>query len=335
MAVKYFSTENSPLLDKRWYVRDDEIQIDDYSSPSSSSTDVFKSSSPFSYFENNRTQPRFRRYIILLLAFFASLCIALFCLTGYALHGHERYHDSHHMNRGTKNHGHSGKRTKIHNRDGLLDTSGGTVNATTSNNDTKAHRKHKKGHKKRNRKRHEDQIIAEKAFQKHLLDHSSTRKNLPDPCHGEIVIIRHCEKKGSIKGHCNHVGYERAEYIATFFSNGKDNENKIGNDYSEGANHQLVPSYLFATSPGHRNPHIKNYREIETLQLLSSLLGLEINSSYGMNNREDLTKHLFELLKNGDLCGRVALISWKHGDVPRLARRYVNIVFCYVVMLCL
>ncbi len=321
MAVKYFSTENSPLLDERCYVRDDEIQMDDYSSVSSSSTDTFKSSSPIPYLNDNPVQSTFRRHTVLFLASFASLCIVLVFLTGYSLYGHEQYHNSLH-----------GKGKQSRSRDGNLDSNGDASNTTASNTSADIDSQIKKRgthNKKRNRKRHEDQIIAERAFRKHLVDHSSLNKNLPYQCHAQIIIIRHCEKKGSIRGHCNRVGYERAEYIATFFSNNKDHDSEI-----EDLNHIHVPSYLFATSPGHRNPHVKNYREIETLQPLSSILGVEINSKYGMNNKEELTKHLFELLKHGDLCGKVALISWKHDDVPRLARRYVPVhilisSFCY------
>jgi len=170
------------------------------------------------------------------------------------------------------------------------------------------------------------------------------------------VIIRHCEK-GKIKEHCNDIGFQRADYIATLFDSGDNSNNDNDDDEEEEDNHDVenvhqkntsndnndddsddddqvhlitssnqeskwpAPSYLYATNPGQRkNSNVRNYREIETIQPLATKLSLPIHTQYGMNNKEELTNELYNLLQNGTLCNKVVLISWKHEDIPRLAR---------------
>lgn len=129
-----------------------------------------------------------------------------------------------------------------------------------------------------------------------------------EDCHATVVIIRHCEK-GSIREHCSPLGFKRAEYISSLFGDDKDSR-------------WPAPSYLFATSPGQRkNKLVKNLREIETVQPLSDKIGVPINTSFGMKNHAAFSDHIFNLLKSSDMCGKVALVSWKHEDILNVARR--------------
>lgn len=129
----------------------------------------------------------------------------------------------------------------------------------------------------------------------------------PEGCQATVVIIRHCEK-GSIREHCNAIGFERAQYIATLFGNDEQSR-------------WPAPSYLFATAPGQRkNEDVQNWREVETIQPLSNKISVPIETQYGMDNKKEFAKHIFHLLRDGNLCGKVALISWKHEDIPSLAR---------------
>ncbi len=139
------------------------------------------------------------------------------------------------------------------------------------------------------------------------IDAKSTAKPPPEGCQGTVIIIRHCEK-GSIREHCDTMGFERAHYISTLFG-------------AEAEARWPAPSYLFALAPGERhNKHVNNYREVETLQPLSDKIGVPIDSSFGMDNKKDFSDHIFSLLRSGKMCGKVALISWKHQDIPHLAR---------------
>ena len=129
----------------------------------------------------------------------------------------------------------------------------------------------------------------------------------PEGCHGTVIIIRHCEK-GSIREHCNTIGFERAEYISSLFG-------------SEPEARWPAPSYLFALAPGERhNTYVNNWREVETIQPLSDKIGVPIYTSFGMDHKKDFAKHLFQMLRSGEMCGKVALVSWKHEDIPHLAR---------------
>jgi len=199
---------------------------------------------------------------------------------------------------------------------------------------TRKHHKHSKHHKVK-----KEQKEARKAFQSNLYQpsmeveifyHSSKKereqllmsssssiverlgegkpKNLPHVgCQATVILIRHCEK-GSIREHCNAIGFERASYIANIFGN-------------EAETKWPAPSYLFATTPGDRSNHrVRNYREIETLQPLSDKIDVPINSEYGTSNRKAFAKDIFHMLRSGAMCGKVALISWKHEDIPHLAR---------------
>ena len=182
-----------------------------------------------------------------------------------------------------------------------------------------------------------DQRVAEEAFQNNLakpsleaemyydgtteekdnpvLGSSSSHQTLSSPpqapppggCQATVILMRHCEK-GSIREHCNYLGFERANYISTLFGDDPDAR-------------WPAPSYLFALAPGERsNKDVKNWREVETIQPLSNKIGVAIDDSFGMETKNEFAKHIFHLLRSGEMCGKVALVSWKHEDMPHLAR---------------
>ena len=119
--------------------------------------------------------------------------------------------------------------------------------------------------------------------------------------------MRHCEK-GSLKKHCDYIGLERSVYLASLFGN-------KGERYPS-------PSYIFAESPDGRHNSLKrNYREVETAGPLSQKTGVDVDASYNTDSERDLIEHLGSLLKRGDLCGKVAVIVWKHSSSGRLAHK--------------
>lgn len=129
----------------------------------------------------------------------------------------------------------------------------------------------------------------------------------PKGCKAVVIIIRHCEK-GSIREHCNAIGFQRANYIASLF--GDDKESRWP-----------APDYLFALAPGERrNINVNNWREIETLQPLSKKIEVPIDYSFGMHTKQEFAMHIFNMLRTGEMCGKVAVVSWKHEDIPHLAR---------------
>ncbi len=104
------------------------------------------------------------------------------------------------------------------------------------------------------------------------------------------------------------IGFERANYISTLFGN--DDER------------WPAPSRLYALNPGSRaNKDVQNWREVETIMPLSKKLNLTIDSSYNLKDVNDFAHHIFGLLLSGEICGNIALVSWKHDDLPKLAQR--------------
>ena len=119
--------------------------------------------------------------------------------------------------------------------------------------------------------------------------------------------MRHCEK-GNLKKHCDYIGLERSVYLASLF--GDKNER------------WPTPAYIFAESPdGRRNSYKRNYREVETAGPLSQKTGVEVDASYNTVTESDLVDYVADLLKRGDLCGKLVVIVWKHSGIGRLARK--------------
>jgi hypothetical protein len=53
---------------------------------------------------------------------------------------------------------------------------------------------------------------------------------------------------------------------------------------------------------------------------LSEKLGVPVDSTYSTKKANHLTKKLLTSLAAGEMCGKTALISWKHSEIGHLAR---------------
>ncbi|EEC47495.1 predicted protein [Phaeodactylum tricornutum CCAP 1055/1] len=127
----------------------------------------------------------------------------------------------------------------------------------------------------------------------------------PEGCEATVVIVRHCEK-GNIREHCNYAGYERSVYLSTLFG--------------DAGERWPAPSFIFAMSPGGRHKKRKmNFREIETVGPLSDKIGVPVDYSYSEKTVNKMAAEILTFLQTGALCGKVALISWKHSNIGHLA----------------
>jgi hypothetical protein len=143
---------------------------------------------------------------------------------------------------------------------------------------------------------------------------SSTMKNPNIPstgCEGTIMLLRHCEK-GNLKSHCNYSGYERSVYLASLFGDKK-------------AERWPKPSDIYALNRARiskKKKHLKkvNLREVETVQTLASKHNIAINQEYTVDTTDELAEHLLRKVVDGDICGKLVVVSWKHSDIPRLAQ---------------
>jgi len=127
----------------------------------------------------------------------------------------------------------------------------------------------------------------------------------PDGCEGTVVIVRHCEK-ASIREHCSYIGYERSVFLATLFGSRNARWPK--------------PSFIYAESPiGRNNPRKHNFREVETVLPLADKAGLTINSSFQSVSR--LADDIIGKLASGEMCGKVAVVAWKHSGIVSLANK--------------
>ena len=120
----------------------------------------------------------------------------------------------------------------------------------------------------------------------------------PVGCEATILLLRHCEKESEYE-HCNYVGYERAAFLPTLFGDGDER--------------WPTPNYVFALNPGDRGTTWKkNFREVELILPLAEKANVTINAAYGADDASHLARHYHEMLKSGEACGKLAVVSWKH-----------------------
>jgi hypothetical protein len=135
---------------------------------------------------------------------------------------------------------------------------------------------------------------------------ASEKQKKADPeisgCEATIMLIRHCEK-GELRSHCSFMGYERSAYLSTLFGDDK---------------RWPAPAQIFALNKG--RTHKLNFREVETVQAISDTVHVPVNSEYSTAETKELSKVLLEQLLEGELCGKLVLVSWQHSDIPRLAQ---------------
>ena len=137
-------------------------------------------------------------------------------------------------------------------------------------------------------------------------DYRHEDAGLKENCESTVLIVRHCEK-GKVREHCDYLGFERSVYLATLF----------GDNYSQ---RWPAPSYIYALSPdGRKNKEKLNFREVETVGALAEKVNVTIDTRYNVNEVNDLSEDILALLKSGELCGKLTLISWKHSNIGHLA----------------
>jgi len=138
----------------------------------------------------------------------------------------------------------------------------------------------------------------------------SQSKRVSKGCESTLLVMRHCEKLGPYttdsegNEHCSYIGFERAKFLATLF--GSSNSGDVTERWP-------APLHLFALAPdrGYR----WNFREWETLYPLSKKLGIDID----IVGKNEFASEYFDLLRSGQLCGQVAVISWKHEYISDLS----------------
>ena len=135
----------------------------------------------------------------------------------------------------------------------------------------------------------------------------SLLKMAPEGCETTVMLIRHCEKY-NLKSHCNYVGYERAMYLATQFGHDKSNR-------------WPAPSKIYALQVKRRHGKHKNFRELETVQEIAKKFKLPINEEFHTSDTKQLATTLLRSILQGEHCGGLILISWKHSNLPNLARK--------------
>ena len=115
-----------------------------------------------------------------------------------------------------------------------------------------------------------------------------------------ILLIRHGEKPWA-GSHLSMLGVERAKALPRLFGGA-----------NEAPPHNLPrPDALFAAAPKK-----KSNRPKETLIPLSEALGLPIDAHYSDDDGGGLAKRLL----GGGFAGKVVLVSWRHDNLPALAK---------------
>jgi len=133
----------------------------------------------------------------------------------------------------------------------------------------------------------------------------------PLGCEATVLLLRHCEKPNPQKitesddGHCSYLGYERSHHLATLFGSRWPMPYKL---------------YAMTTKRTHHDrPDHNNFRQVETLTPLARKSGLEIKCNYTSHKSSKLANDIFRDLRDGSLCGRSVVVSWKHSRMNEMA----------------
>lgn len=137
---------------------------------------------------------------------------------------------------------------------------------------------------------------------------SKASSSSPQPapgCEATVMLLRHCEK-GTLKSHCNYLGYERSVYLASLFGD-------------SASARWPAPAKIYALNKGRKHKKV-NLREQETVDALAARHGLVVNNDYSVETGAALAGRLLNEVVDGGLCGRLVVVSWKHSDLPLLAQ---------------
>jgi hypothetical protein len=118
----------------------------------------------------------------------------------------------------------------------------------------------------------------------------------------EVLIIRHAEKPDDDSIHLSPRGQRRAEALPQLFMNSPDRPDPFPK-----------PDFIFATKKSHHSN-----RPVETVTPLARALNLDIHARFKDEEVEELAT---ELLTNPRYAGKVVLVCWHHGKIPKLARK--------------
>jgi uncharacterized membrane protein len=146
-------------------------------------------------------------------------------------------------------------------------------------------------------------------------------KTVPkDECKVTVLITRHCNDYGvyamedadSGDKHCSFVGYERTEYFAEKFESHKAQTNE------QVHRRWPLPSALYALLPEQATQIGGiNYRQIEMLLPLAKRTHVSIQV---VGTPEQVAESIHKKLQqDGDICGQVMVIAWKHRFIPNVA----------------
>jgi hypothetical protein len=131
--------------------------------------------------------------------------------------------------------------------------------------------------------------------------------SVPEGCESTVMLVRHCEKY-NLRSHCNYVGYERSMYLATQFG-------------YESSDRWPPPSKIYSLQVKRRHGKHKNFREVETAQAIANKFLLPIDEDYHTRDTKHLARDILRSILKGEKCGKLVLITWKHSDLPYLARK--------------
>jgi hypothetical protein len=125
-----------------------------------------------------------------------------------------------------------------------------------------------------------------------------------------VILLRHCEKM-DIREHCAYTGYERSVYLASLFGTSSRRP-----PYPKWP----APKLILAERPdGRHNWRKFNFREVETVAPLAKQTGVPIDASF--QSVHQVAKKLERDLEAGRLCGKLAVVAWKHSGIGHLASR--------------
>lgn len=127
----------------------------------------------------------------------------------------------------------------------------------------------------------------------------------PPGCTASVLLLRHCEGL-NLRQYCTVLGEQRALFLATQFGDG------AGERWP-------APELLYARPP-EKGKYVM--REIELLTPLADKFGLEIRSAgFGIRHKDKMAEEIFEGMRSGETCGGLVVVSWKHENIPKLARQ--------------
>ena len=118
----------------------------------------------------------------------------------------------------------------------------------------------------------------------------------------DMLIIRHAEKPDDDSIHLSPRGQRRAEALPRLFMKSAYRPDPFPK-----------PDFIFATKKSNHSN-----RPVETVTPLAQVLNLDIHARFEDDEVKELAT---ELLTNPRYAGKIVLVCWHHGKIPKLARK--------------